>query len=153
MRYGKEYSGEDAELMKSGAAFTLLEVVVSLLVVGVVAALLAPLWVAGIQGSVESGKRVAAVASLREEVEEWTRQVETNYRGESFDDLATDLAASYSAGGAISLAGVQWVEWVDSGGGTYVEQAVAAPGDYLRVVWQHEAGARIWTQFARKEVE
>lgn len=135
------------------AGFTLIEVVVSLLVMAVVAALLAPIWVAGVRGSVSSGDRLAAAGALREEVEGWIEEVEANYTGDTFDQLEADLSALYGGGGPIELEATQWVEWVHAGSGEYREEPAGGLSDYLRVEWRHEAGPKLSVIFAREGEE
>lgn len=128
----------------SSRAFTLIEIIASLVLVGVLAAMLLPLLGTSLRSTVETSSQLADAYQLRAELEELIDRAKT----EDLDDLPAIIDNEYPQG---PIDGT-WV-WVDfeNTSGSIFEQTAATtvPSDHLRVTLQHTTGHQLTFIFSR----
>lgn len=126
--------------------FTLVEAVVALLLVSVVAALLLPIWVSGVRGTVAGSARLQSTLALRAEMEAFVQQA----RSVPFNDVPATATAHFGAIAGVDLIENEWVEFLDQGGNTFTEAPSAVVSDNLRItVRDNSTGLQVTRIFSR----
>lgn len=125
----------------SREGFSLIEVIVGFVLIGVLAAISLPLFTSGIQGAVTSDQRLDALLELNAELQGQLDVILSTYQGEQFGNIPTSLSAYFSGVADISVS-TQWVEF-SGAGGAFSELVSLGETDHLRIELTHTAGPRL----------
>lgn len=132
----------------SVCGFSLIEIIATLVIVGVAAALLSPIWVSGLRMGVEGAPRLQSAHTISSVLEEWVAHVKT-FHADSFDDLPSLAEDHFSNNPEIEVVENLWVTFSETHGGVFHEAISADPSDHLRFTIQHASGIRQTYIFSR----